>query len=267
MDENIVENIELQSSVPIKTPAFHATAEPEHNQHDEDSQEYNFKGNLRNIENSSFIACDADDIQELGSESLPALPALHAMPETAQEKARKNSLIRKISQYKSIFGAELVELDLRNLYMRSLDELEELGDTVEFLVSTRRSVKAAQAMFLGGVNVCELMAPKIGMDLTGLTVLTAKSSEILETVTEVSIKYSENIQVDPIHRLGLHMIQLALAVNDHNKKLKAEKLAESPQQNMIPNEQIPESMQESPPEIQAIPDPDPSRREKLMEGL
>jgi hypothetical protein len=73
------------------------------------------------------------------------------------------------------------------LYQRSLSELEELSETVELLVSTRRSVKAAQGMFLGGVNICEVLASKIGMDVTGLTVLTSKSTEILETVTECSM--------------------------------------------------------------------------------
>jgi hypothetical protein len=267
-----MENIELSSKVPI--PVSHSeTNEEFSNSEPQDNIAYTTPTeyvSTQRGDNSNFLDSLTPDNCASSTENVYL--------ENPQDKTRKNSLIRKIGQYKAVFGEELNELDLRNLYQRSLPELEELAETVEFLVSTRRSVKAAQGMFLGAVNVAELMAPKIGMDLSGLTVLTSKSSEILETVTECSIKYSQSIQVDPIHRLGLHMLQLALAVDTHNKKMKAspapsdslkseplkeqipEQIPTEPQQVTEPLENIAENITENITEIN-------ERRQNLMQGL
>jgi DNA-binding protein H-NS len=86
-------------------------------------------------------------------------------------------------------------------------------------------------------------------------------------------EYSKNIQVDPIHRLGLHMLQLDLAVDSHNKKMKAdntqqidntsEKISTSTEQipkEDIQKEEIPAPCNENIDEIN-------ERKQNLMQGL
>jgi hypothetical protein len=240
MDES--EKIELNGSVPISNLSTH-----------DDCTDATTDNEPVTTQSETF------EIPELDfSEMTPTMPHSSESPE---EKMEKRKYIRKIGQYKTLFGSELAELDLRNLYLKSLSELTDLSETVEFMVSTRRSSKAVHGMFLGGISIMEMFAPKIGFDLEGITAVTSKSSDILDTVTECSIKYSDNLQVDPLQRLTLSMIQLALAVDSHNK---ARKMLDKKPSEPICNTDTSEIPQQESPEMQ---DNSEERRKKLMENL
>ena len=55
------------------------------------------------------------------------------------------------------------------------------------------------------------------MDLRGLVGVCQKSQDVLLTVDEIAIKYGNFIEIDPIHRLAASMLQLIIAVDQHNK--------------------------------------------------
>jgi len=229
---------------------------------------------IMNIDNAQ------GDIIRDSSQELPRIPTSSGSQasyvessQLAADRQHKRKIIRKIGQYKTLFAQELIEIDLRNLYMKSLAELIDLEETVEFHVSTRRSIKAAHNMFLGGLTVMELFAPRVGFDLKGLTNVAASSQDLLETVSECSIKYSENIQIDPLHRLGLHVVQLAIAVDSHNKAMTAKKEQENSDNSPGITSAIPSSSQipeTRPDNIQQAAQDNSKKSEKvteLMKGL
>jgi hypothetical protein len=216
-----MEQIELDGSVPISISR--ENEKPQDDKPAISSQELQDPG----FETDDFEPHDFPNSSEIPDFSEPPISPGHDERDKSQEltpyeKQEKNKLIRKIGQYKAVFSEELAELDLRNLYLKSLPELIDLSELVEFHVSTRRSIKSAHNVFLGGLTVMELFAPRVGFDLKGLTNVAANSQDLLDTVSECSIKYSQNIQIDPIHRLGIHVMQLALAVDSHNKAKKAQ---------------------------------------------
>ena len=46
----------------------------------------------------------------------------------------------------------------------------------------------------------------------------ASSEDMLSTVDEIAVKYESSLYVDPVARLGLAVVQLALAVDSHNRR-------------------------------------------------
>lgn len=139
------------------------------------------------------------------------------VPVSPEEKEERRRLVRKIMRYRSLFSAELTDLDLERLGQRGLDELRDLARDVEFLVSTRRSAKAVRGMFLGGMTVLEAGGPFVGLQLQGLTNVCAQQEELLQTVDEAAVKYESLIEVDPVARIAITVAQLCLALDGHNR--------------------------------------------------
>jgi hypothetical protein len=100
----------------------------------------------------------------------------------------------------------------------SLEALQDLGNDVELMVGCRRSSKAVRGLFIGGLQGIEAAGPYLGLQLSGLANVAASSEDLLTTVDEVGIKYESSLYVDPVARLGLAVIQLALAVDSHNRR-------------------------------------------------
>ena len=128
----------------------------------------------------------------------------------------RRKLIRKISSYLHIFKNECKELDCKNLGKRSTYELQLLLEVVEFMVSTRRSLDKTRGVFVMGCIAGEEIGQMVGLKLKGFTQKIVNEAEILSTWDEISIKYDNAIITDPIHRLSLSLIMLAIATHKEN---------------------------------------------------
>ena len=171
-------------------------------------------GNLPPLERARDFVNEPAEVPHELPEDADVSPA----PEmSAEEKEERRRLVRKIMRYRSLFPAELSDLDLELLGNRGLEELRDLGRDVEFLVSTRRSAKAVRGMFLGGMTALETTGPYLGLQIQGLANVCARSEELLETVDEAAVKYESLIEVDPVARIAIHIAQLCLALDGHNR--------------------------------------------------
>ena len=140
---------------------------------------------------------------------------------TPQEKDEARVLKRRIGKYKSLFPQETVDFDQGTLDSLSIDELRDKAKDVEYVVATRRSSKAIRGLFLGGLASTELVAgPILGLELQGLAGFASRSEDLMQTVDEVGVKYGDQLYVDPLIRLSMGMMQLAMAVDAHNRAAK-----------------------------------------------
>ena len=148
--------------------------------------------------------------------------ALERQPESlsAEDKEERRQLLRKVGRYRATFPKELDDISTSGLQQMPLDKLRDLAVDVEFLVGTRRSAKAIRSMFIAGLQAGELAGPLVGLELQGLANHAASSEDLLLTVDEVAVKYEATMYVDPVARLGLAVLQLALAVDGHNRRQK-----------------------------------------------
>ena len=146
--------------------------------------------------------------------------SIHEPPRqlSAEEKEERRQLIRKIGRYRALFPKELEDIQTGGLDGMPLEQLRDLGQDVEFLVGTRRSAKAVRGLFIGGIQGVEAAGPYLGLELRGLANVAAASEDLLSTVDEVAVKYESSLYVDPVARLGLAVVQLALAVDSHNRR-------------------------------------------------
>ena len=141
---------------------------------------------------------------------------------TPQEKDEARVLKRRIGKYKSLFPQETVDFDQGTLDSLSIDELRDKAKDVEYVVATRRSSKAIRGLFLGGLASTELIAgPLLGLELQGLAGFASRSEDLMITVDEVGVKYGDQLYVDPVIRLSMGMMQLAMAVDAHNRAAKS----------------------------------------------
>ena len=149
--------------------------------------------------------------------------SIHEPPRqlSAEEKEERRQLIRKIGRYRALFPKELEDIQTGGLDSMPLEQLRDLGQDVEFLVGTRRSAKAVRGLFIGGIQGVEAAGPYLGLELRGLANVAAASEDLLSTVDEVAVKYESSLYVDPVARLGLAVVQLALAVDSHNRRAPA----------------------------------------------
>ena len=138
-----------------------------------------------------------------------------------QEKDEARVLKRRIGKYKYLFPQETVDFDQGTLDSLSIDELRDKAKDVEYVVATRRSSKAIRGLFLGGLASTELVAgPILGLELQGLAGFASRSEDLMQTVHEVGVKYGDQLYVDPLIRLSMGMMQLAMAVDAHNRAAK-----------------------------------------------
>ena len=141
---------------------------------------------------------------------------------TPAEKDEARVLKRRIGKYKSLFPQETAEFDQGTLDSLSIDELRDKAKDVEYVVATRRSSKAIRGLFLGGLASTELVAgPILGLELQGLAGFASRSEDLMQTVDEVGVKYGDQLYVDPLIRLSMGMMQLAMAVDAHNRAAKS----------------------------------------------
>ena len=140
---------------------------------------------------------------------------------TPQEKDEARVLKRRIGKYKSLFPQETVDFDLGALDC-SIESLRDKAKDVEYAVACRRSSKAIRGLFLGGLASTELIAgPVLGLELQGLAGFASRSEDLMQTVDEVGVKWGDQLYVDPVIRLSMGMVQLAMAVDAHNRSAKA----------------------------------------------
>ena len=149
-------------------------------------------------------------------------PLDEPQPMTPAEKDEARVLKRRIGKYKSLFPQETVDFDQGTLDSLSIDELRDKAKDVEYVVATRRSSKAIRGLFLGGLASTELVAgPILGLELQGLAGFASRSEDLMQTVDEVGVKYGDQLYVDPLIRLSMVMMQLAMAVDAHNRAAKS----------------------------------------------
>ena len=146
-----------------------------------------------------------------------------AVPEelTPEQREERRQLIRKIGRYRAIFGKELSDVKTKGLDSMPLASLKDLATDCEFLVGCRRSSKAIRGLFLGSLQMVETVGPMVGFKLAGLANVASQSQDLLETVDEVAIAHEKALYVDPVARLALSVMQLAVAVDAHNRQKEA----------------------------------------------
>jgi len=99
--------------------------------------------------------------------------------ESPEDKLRKRQIINKIRKYKELFAIATQEIDTSNVWDRSLSELENLLENVEFVVAVRQSGKQSRTIFLSGLAVWEQLGKKIlklnldGFNLCSFTITRA----------------------------------------------------------------------------------------------
>jgi hypothetical protein len=148
---------------------------------------------------------------------------------TPQEKDEARVLQRRIGKYKSLFPQETADFNQGTLDSLSIEELRNKAKDVEYVVATRRSSKAIRGLFLGGLASTELVAgPILGLELQGLAGFASRSEDLMQTVDEVGVKYGDQLYVDPLIRLSMGMMQLAMAVDAHNRAAKSATDAPTP---------------------------------------
>jgi len=183
-----------------------------------------------------LAAEDADDDEPVSIHEPPEGDDEDAPEEAAQtpeeltpaEKEDRRQLIRKIGRYKAIFGKELTDVKTTGLDSMPLASLKDLATDCEFLVGCRRSSKAIRGLFLGGLQGLEMVGPMVGFKLAGLANVASQSQDLLETVDEVAIAHEKALYVDPVARLALSVMQLAVAVDAHNRQKEAAVVAVAP---------------------------------------
>jgi hypothetical protein len=148
----------------------------------------------------------------------------------ADEEARR-VLLRRIQRYSAVFPDEVAGYDLSGLSTMGVQELERTLEDVVFLVESRRTTAQARGIFLAGLSLGEASGPYLGLKLSGpvsLTATAASTEEIMRTVDEVALKYEAIAKIDPVHRLCLSLGQLALAVDQANRRAAASSAAGTP---------------------------------------
>ena len=65
----------------------------------------------------------------------------------------------------------------------------------------------------------------LGLELQGLAGFASRSEDLMQTVDEVGVKYGDQLYVDPLIRLSMGMMQLAMAVDAHNRAAKTAEVA------------------------------------------
>jgi len=158
---------------------------------------------------------DFGDIQDT-SDIINSQHVANITPESSENKLRKRQIINKIRKYKELFKKDTDEFDTSYVWVRSLSDLETLLENVEFCVAVRQSGKHSRTIFLSGLQIWEQLGKKLRFQLDGLTGVAAQSPELMETVDECSIKYSNDMAVDPLYRLAMHIGQLSLAIHHAN---------------------------------------------------
>jgi hypothetical protein len=212
---------------------------------------------------SEYISRPVDDFKYEVSPQLYQENSLSEAGGDADTSAQKRrEIIRKIIRYRTIFKAEVVDLDLENLGEKSLSELQNLLLDTEFLVSTRRAQGATRSMFLATTTILESVGPHAGFKLNGLTNVCSMNEDLLTTVDEVSVKYEKQLMIDPIARLGLIMAQLRLAVHRHNSRNEVSPLGVVP----TTNDEFDKPAEESDNFTQAV-SPNEEKRQSLLDKL
>ena len=137
---------------------------------------------------------------------------------SAEEKEERRQLIRKVGRYRALFPKELEDIQTGGLDSMPLEALRDLALDVEYMVGTRRSAKAVRGLFIGSLQGMEAAGPFLGLQIHGLANLAASSEDLLQTCDEVGVKWESSLYVDPVARLGLAVVQLALALDSHNRR-------------------------------------------------
>ena len=149
-------------------------------------------------------------------------PQEEAQQMTPAEKDEARVLKRRIGKYKSLFPQETIDFEISALDGLDIESLRDKAKDVEYVVATRRSSKAIQGLFLGGLASTELIAgPILGLELQGLAGFASRSTDLMDTVSECGAKFGDQMYVCPSIRLAAGLAQLCLAVDAHNRAAKA----------------------------------------------
>jgi hypothetical protein len=160
-------------------------------------------------------------------------------PLTPEEENERKVIIRKLHLWLNAFPGPIT--NLRGAISDSIDmtivDLRRLLEDVEYMVARRSSSLGAQKMFVGGVNVFELLTTKMTpLKVNGLTKMVKGNGELLEIVEELSIKYSDGLPTSPESRLAFCMAQLIMEL--HTVNTINEQINKSPQEIEVRSEKL-----------------------------
>lgn len=134
----------------------------------------------------------------------------------------KRNLIIKINRYRTLFKDELIDLeeDLKNINDKTILQLENLLNEIQFNVESRRSLNSARGLALSTISLMEMSGGLVGLELEGLTTVCSNSKDLMTNIDECALKYDVVYQIDPIIRLSMTIGQIALVVDASNKSKK-----------------------------------------------
>lgn len=134
----------------------------------------------------------------------------------------KRTIIVKINRYRSLFKEELTDLedDFKDLNAKTILQLENLLNDIQFNVESRRSMNSSRTLFLSGISLVEMTGSLAGLELHGMTQVCSQSPDLMKNVDEVALKYDYVAQIDPVVRLAMSVGQIALVVDASNRNKK-----------------------------------------------
>jgi hypothetical protein len=149
-------------------------------------------------------------------------------PIAEEDAEERRKLLRRIKNYQTFFASELTDVDTSQAQFLGIESLRVLAEDVAHMVGTRRSAAQSRTMYVGGLQLSEKVGPYAGLNLEGLASMAASSEDLLRTVDEVGVKYANELYIDPLIRLGMATMQLALAVDNLNRQKEAQSTTETP---------------------------------------
>jgi hypothetical protein len=163
-------------------------------------------------------------------------------PIAEEDAEERRKLLRRIKNYQTFFASELTDVDTSAAQFLGIESLRVLAEDVTHMVGTRRSAAQARTMYVGGLQLSEKVGPYAGLNLEGLASMAASSEDLLRTVDEVGVKYANELYIDPLIRLGMATMQLALAVDALNQQKAAQVHPAAPVQS--PGEKLQSTLKE-----------------------
>lgn len=139
-----------------------------------------------------------------------------------EERLSKKAIMMKIQRWKVGFPSVL-----SSVHVSEKMDIEELASTekeCEFLVSANNGGDVVQALAMSSAAGIEMSAPYLGLELEGYKNTLFSNPAFVNTLKEISIKYSDSFHTDPVSRLCLSMAYTATIVHTHNSQKKKDEI-------------------------------------------
>lgn len=168
---------------------------------------------------------ESSEIEEI---RLPIANKPPPKPRVEPRTPEHYELIDKILLYKKTFVVECANIPTDNFDKLSIAELHGRIELCKSAAADRPNSQMHKMLFKTALSFGELyVAPKLKMNLRGLTNTAMQDEDLLKCLDEIVLSYDMSTRhISPETRFVMSLSMLAIKVNAHNKQL--EKLAEKP---------------------------------------